>query len=580
METRSSKVEFAELAQMQLDIVSGAPAAEPVFQTQDQSEERTAKPVAYNIMDHNARVSLVYDLLEIISTVFNAVPKKYRRVHEQRIPLIRAVGLLEKENNTTLLLRKKKIQSSLDNFFGCMSYLVSYALQSSRSRDGYDLDDFFLAWRLKRFVKRLTQLANTSPKREKDFDTVDRLIDFYHNEDGQNNSNFSFSSNFYFYAEYSLMSDDLLKLLSRPSLHATAMTQQQQTGVETKKKVEAWLAAMSSDLLAAYKDVETTLAEVTPLVSSSEDEYFMEQIHKEYLPQIFTALKNFDVQSVDFHDKETVVSESIKQFKIIQLGLQKILDGAVAKRVKAVTSQTEFLRQKVLGENALSLTPSEADKAVQISLDEANRVREELYKQHVAPILNTNREEYENKLAEEKSSLSMELAQERITHQKELGRQELALRQQLDQERIDFQRKLSEQKTEYKKELAELKNSLSKDTASPAYKQLTEEILTLQIALGDVEEKLALQKNASNRNKVTQPDELNEAKRLLETNYRGNQQNMSVVQAKYDALVAEIAEKTSGAPIDAEDYEAECLYEAMIARWTPEESADDDYPWF
>lgn len=58
-------------------------------------------------------------------------------------------------------------------------------------------------------------------------------------------------------------------------------------------------------------------------------------------------------------------------------------------------SQTAFLQTKILGAQALSLTPTEAEQVIEAGIEETQKLREQLYQKHVAPILEQNRLELE-----------------------------------------------------------------------------------------------------------------------------------------------------------------------------------------
>lgn len=229
-----------------------------------------------------------------------------------------------------------------------------------------------------------------------------------------------------------------------------------------EKETEDWLKSISLDAFNAYIKTQETLAEAVPLLDNTEDKYFVEQVHADYYPHIFAALKKYDTENSDFEHKEAVVTESIKQFRIVQLGLQKIIDGSVTRHMNSLQSQTEFLRTKVLGDAGLSLTPNEVDTLIEDSVEEANLIREELYKKHVAPILEQNKQEYREAL----SNVESEAVQKLQKMEKEIAEWESRYHNEMSrlvEQAKDISLRVDKMKQHHQQELAlAKKNSKAK----------------------------------------------------------------------------------------------------------------------
>lgn len=150
-------------------------------------------------------------------------------------------------------------------------------------------------------------------------------------------------------------------------------------GLMPNYEIEQALRRFPSNLEAAYTETEAVRTEVAGIANiSPEDEYFVEQISESYYPAILTALQTIPVRSAAQED--TLITEIVKQFESIQLGLHRITDKAVEQRITQVRLQTEFLQNKVLGTHTLSLSKDTLTKTVEEHLVEAktNRVvREE-----------------------------------------------------------------------------------------------------------------------------------------------------------------------------------------------------------
>jgi hypothetical protein len=339
---------------------------------------------AYSLMTHDSRRLLANDLQHVVHLTFDAIPHSRRnnRIYQQKDYLLEAVGLLAKEDNGTLVMRHEEIQGKLNKFFALINKINVYSI----TQQDY-FSELYMSHYLKRYIKSLNALTNRRLTIREVFDLAALQL----------------TDDLYFHIDSSeLQHSSLQRSLTdhQNSFHKVVTAKAMTEMAEEKKKQEKWLANLSPDLFAVYKETEERIAEVAPLITSPEDEYFIEQIQNDYYPHIFASLRNLARTENDFSHKESVVMESIKQFKIIQLGLERIMDRAVAQNLNSIRSQTDFLMNKVLGENALTLTPEKQDEALEATLEEAQRIREELYKKHVAPVLEKNRQEYEEKLAE------------------------------------------------------------------------------------------------------------------------------------------------------------------------------------
>jgi hypothetical protein len=408
--------------------------------------------VSYAITNHDARRLLAHDLHHVIAVVFKELPDNRTRIHQQREYLEEAVGLLAKDLVETLLVRQETIQYYLNEFFTQMQEIVTYSKDYKSS-----IWELMIARSLKKFIKNMNNATNRSvtltefPKlaqiAEVDADSLRFIIDF--------SPLASVTGNY--------VSDGVREVFGHKELEA-ANTADKRT---SQMKRTDLLHSLSPDALNAFTDTELLIVEVTPLATTPEDEYFIEQIEKDYYPHIFDSLKQFEGSAIDFQDKETVVLESIKQFKIIQLGLQKIIDNTVARKLTTIKSQTDFLRNKVLGEKSLSLSPKEAEEEIEATLEEAQRIREGLYKKHVAPVLEQNKNDYDAALVLNREEYNEELVQNKASYEKLAGEQKADFDKQVSfyreenlLQKTNFDEQLAQQKTNFDDQLAAIKKEL------------------------------------------------------------------------------------------------------------------------
>ena len=345
--------------------------------------------VKYSIILDETRQLLADDLKQLIDSVFSLYGDDRVRITQHLATLKEVVGLFAIVKERNLHARLDDIQHRLDQLLDLLLKLDAYS--SDRKSLFYD---WALDQDLKSITKKLLNVLSLrlSPREETSLEYVDFQTHRYLTVDC---SNFSPSINESF---------------------AYREVETEKKPVYDDKKQREWLASLSPDLLSAYTETEDFIREVTPIAVDAEDQYFIEQIYDDYYLHIFESLKSLSDSKTEFAHKETVVVECIKQFRIIQLGLQKIIDRAVEQRLSKIKSQTDFLRNKVMGSNAFSLNPEELESAVDSSLEESQRVREELYKLHVAPILEQNKKEYEEALERQKTTYDESLKRQEAAH--------------------------------------------------------------------------------------------------------------------------------------------------------------------
>jgi hypothetical protein len=330
--------------------------------------------VKYAIRNRRSRTLLSAHLKQAVLLAFEGIPRDSYRLRDELTYLNEALGLLSKEHDGTLILREERIQKSLYEFFELMEEIRFYSTQPQ-----YAHKDRKLGKALQKFITKLNN--QTSLRLTQEETSVLKQI------------NVSAETKL-FYINLRRVSSEFHDIF-KGRLFKNSETKKDATVQQLR---EALLAQFSPELLSAYRGAESLLEEAEGLATTPEDEYFIEQVSKDYYPHIFEALQSFTNDSADFRQKETVVSESLKQFKIIQLGLQNVIDSTIANKLHTMKSQTDFLRTKILGSQAFSLTMNEIELAVDASVEEAQRLREELYLKHVAPQLEQNRQEYEAKL--------------------------------------------------------------------------------------------------------------------------------------------------------------------------------------
>lgn len=342
--------------------------------TQDTTSARGI--LKYVIRNRRSRTLLSAHMKQAVTIAFADIPSSAYKLHDETVYLNEALGLISKERHETLLVRQTRIQKSIYEFFALMEDIRTYSKEPSSSFKGRKLRNAMRA-----FINKLNNQTN---------------LRITHNEPYELRQLESST-------EESVFFINLRKI--NPAFHVIFEGRYFKDDTETRKDPtlqqlrEALLGQFSPELLFAYREAESLLGEAEGLATTPEDEYFIEQISKDYYPHVFDALKNITNDSADFAQKEMVVSESLKQFKIIQLGLHQIIDTSIANSMNTMKSQTDFLRNKVLGSQALNLSQNELELAVDSSVEEAQRLREELYMKHVAPQIEQTRLEYETKLA-------------------------------------------------------------------------------------------------------------------------------------------------------------------------------------
>lgn len=363
----------------------------------------------YNLAFSQQRSALYEDLSVVVASVFRRIPRNRVHLLDEEDYLLNAIYLLREERNVvSLYVYREEIQKHLNKLPAILDEIIAYSQGGKRMHQ-----ELLMTWTLRSYIRKLKTLLNRPV-------TKTNLNEVARESDGLV---LALSAGF-----SDLGLDASNPIAKRKENDQKQKLAQQKTEEQQERIVlQDWLCNISPDLLVAYRDTEDIFAEAKTLPSSPEDEYFLEQVNADYYPHIFEALGKFEGENSDFDAKELVVVEALKQFGIIQLGLQKIIDNAVEQNLASIKSQTDFLRNKVLGERSFSLTPKEAEVEIENSVEESQRIREELYKKHVAPVLEKNREEYESKIADLKSEHQQEiyLQNETLKHLKREHQEEI-----------------------------------------------------------------------------------------------------------------------------------------------------------
>jgi hypothetical protein len=351
--------------------------------TQDTSSARGI--LKYVIRNRDSRQLLASHMKQAVAIAFADIPAKCDKLRDEIVYLNEALGLIGKERHETLLIRKKRIQKSIYEFFEIMEDIRSYSTEP---------ESFFKERKLRNalrgFVNKLNNQTNLRINHNEPYELrqLERSTEesvFFINLRKINPAFHVIFEGRYF-KDHERMKDSTVQHLR-----------------------EALLAQFSPELLFAYREAESLLEEAEGLATTPEDEHFTEQVTEDYYPHVFKALQNVAHDKAEFSQKEIVVTESIKQFKIIQLGLHKIIEGTIARSMNTMKSQTDFLRNKVLGSEALSLNSNELELVVDNSVEQAQKLREELYMKHVAPQIEQTRANYEAQLAHLKTEHEMEM---------------------------------------------------------------------------------------------------------------------------------------------------------------------------
>lgn len=416
------------------------------------STELPFSDVSYDVSNDGQRVALSNDLTLIAQVIFTELENwpLTQLIRERAGDLIESFKSLGQYNSDTIIYRWHDIDKALQTFVDLFNSLWVY--RDKHSSSNYRVRDRD-SGKINKLSKKLNKLINNRL-------SIGEIATLINHPPKAPVITLTFSD----------LNPSLQERLAAPTRSSSPdwkflgsnLSLYEAKKATTENSPEAstsqWLASLSSDVLNEYSKTEEILSEVTPLLDNAEDEYFVEQISAEYYPHIFAALQNFDKEATDFHHKEVVVTEAVKQFKIVQLGLQKIIDGTVTRHMNAMRLQTDFLRNKVLGDQSFSLSPTEADSLLESSIEEAQRVRDDLYKKHVAPILEKNKQEYDDALsaariaAENHLNQALEAKEKKYSQMLQLERKQNDAKlkdrsEQLDQMQIklqEFQARLQE----------------------------------------------------------------------------------------------------------------------------------------
>jgi hypothetical protein len=405
--------------------------------------------IKYGIHHRDSRRLLSSHLKQVISRAYKFLHRDCYRLTEERDYLNEAVGLLSKEKDGTLLVRQQDIQDCIYEFFDLMEELRSYADNSARSSGRSTSIERKLSKALRKFIAKMNSRTNIR------LNSTETEILKAINLQGDVKV---------FYINLRRISEAFQPIFQ--GQYATTSEPEDLTNEQIRLNL---LNQLSPALAAAYEETGSLLTEATALRNTPEDEYFIDEVTKDYYLHIFENLHNISKESVDFAQKEAVVTESLKQFQIIQLGLNKIIENSIANSMNLMKSQTDFLRNKIIGSRAFNLSPSELEQEVQTSVEQSQQLREELYQKHVAPRIEQNRLEYEAKLAAMQAENETEMAamQARYeTHIKNLEEDTLSLRSHYEEE----QKYIVVQNKEYRDRIRKLELELAqRGTVSSHY---------------------------------------------------------------------------------------------------------------
>ena len=266
-----------------------------------------------------------------------------------------------------------------------------------------------------------------------------------------------------------------------------------------RQRTQSALTAVSPDLGAAHQKTVDLADEAKGLGSLTiEDEHFLEQVDADYIPRVLTAVERMKTRGTGFEDKEPIVLEALQQFRIIQAGIQRIIEKGIARHLDEVRAQTAFLAQKVMGDDSLTLNPGEAQAQLEATAEEAESVRDALYQKHVAPVLQANKEKYERSLAvaEERHRVALAFANEQ--HLKNLNREREQMVEASKQEVRDATASLRRENADLKAEVTRLNRSVNEQkwelgiseqdgkNAWDHYKQALDEAETLRAELAAI----------------------------------------------------------------------------------------------
>lgn len=85
-----------------------------------------------------------------------------------------------------------------------------------------------------------------------------------------------------------------------------------------------------------------------------EENHFLEQVVTDYYPHIYASLRKVSPHAADDSQRKIVVSESLKQLRLIRIELSRIISRSTLAVVSDSRAQTEFLANKLNGGLSIS----------------------------------------------------------------------------------------------------------------------------------------------------------------------------------------------------------------------------------
>lgn len=342
--------------------------------------------IKYTINSKRSRTLLVLDLKATVKFAFEDLSESNHKLHAELPYLNECISLINKEVPDIMLVRHKKLQPALYEFFELMAYIKFYSAQSK-----FSSDERKLVKSLRKLIVNFNNVTNLRLTTSEEY-ALERIKK-------------SDLSLYVLYINLKRIPSEFVPYFHRsypefPTNEVdTALPVVVTPPLVQSNPEEALLESINTELLQAYRQANEVIREAKAVTALPEDRHFIEQVTADYYPHIFQLLRGVMTNTATLAHKEAAVKEGLKQFNIIQLGLTEIIENTIVRSLNESKAQTGFLESKVLGSQALSLSPDETSTIVEANVEEAKRMREELYRQHVAPMIEQLRSEYEEKLA-------------------------------------------------------------------------------------------------------------------------------------------------------------------------------------
>lgn len=123
---------------------------------------------------------------------------------------------------------------------------------------------------------------------------------------------------------------------------------------QTLPSVDVDLFAFLPEVFTAFRKTNSMFHRAAARDITAEENHFLKQVVTDYYPHIYASLKEISPHTTDETQRKIVVSEILKQLRLIRIELNRIISRSVSKVVIDSRAQTEFLANKLNGGLSIS----------------------------------------------------------------------------------------------------------------------------------------------------------------------------------------------------------------------------------